>query len=87
MQDADAAEVDAELGATERPDGDQQLTLDGAPLYAFNQEGPGQLTGDGLVDEFQGTQFEWQAATVAGGGSDSPDNEVPSGGPAGGYGY
>jgi hypothetical protein len=48
------------------------------PLYSFTDEEPGRLDGDGFVDDFQGTHFEWAAATTgaatgssSAGGSDS----------------
>jgi predicted lipoprotein with Yx(FWY)xxD motif len=75
-----AGELDADLTVIERPDGERQLTLDGLPLYTFTQEDAGQLEGDGFVDDFQGTRFEWEAARASGGG---PDADRPSGG----YGY
>ncbi len=59
-----AADLGLELSVIQRPDGDRQLTLNGLPLYSFTEEGPGQLEGDGFVDDFQGTRFEWQAATT-----------------------
>jgi predicted lipoprotein with Yx(FWY)xxD motif len=62
-----------DIGVVERTGGEQQLTLKGLPLYTFTEEGPGQLTGDGFVDDFNGTQFEWAAAS-AGGGSGSGDS-------------
>jgi predicted lipoprotein with Yx(FWY)xxD motif len=65
--DADAAPADLKLGEVERPDGGMQLTYEGQPLYAFTEEGPGELTGDGFVDSFDGTRFSWSAATAAGG--------------------
>jgi predicted lipoprotein with Yx(FWY)xxD motif len=74
-----SADLDLELGVTERPDGDRQLTLDGAPLYTFTEEGPGQLDGDGFVDDFEGIHFVWEAAT-SDGGSGSPNSDAPSGG-------
>jgi len=66
--DAQAAEdaLGADVGVVERPDGDRQLALDGAPLYSFTEEGPGELTGDGFVDDFQGTTFTWSVAAAAG---------------------
>lgn len=82
--DAQAAADDtgADIGAVKRPDGGTQLTLDGVPLYAFTQEGAGELTGDGVSDEFSGTAFTWSAATT--GGAPAPPDD--SGGTGGGYG-
>jgi predicted lipoprotein with Yx(FWY)xxD motif len=77
--DSAAAELDADLGVVGRPDGDQQLTLGGLPLYTFTEEAPGRLEGDGFVDDFQGTRFEWEAARAAG-GSGSPESNAPSNG-------
>lgn len=84
--EAASADVDANLGTVERPDGTEQLTLDGLPLYSFTQEGPGQLTGDGFVDEFNGTTFEWEGATT-GGAPASPDTTTTTEDGGGGYGY
>jgi predicted lipoprotein with Yx(FWY)xxD motif len=66
---AASADLDLQLGVVKRPDGSRQLTLEGQPLYSFTEEGPGQLDGDGFVDEFNGTQFTWSAATTDGGGT------------------
>jgi predicted lipoprotein with Yx(FWY)xxD motif len=82
-----AGELDAQFGVVRRPDGAQQLTLDEVPLYTFAEEGAGKLEGDGFVDDFQGTHFEWEAAQTRG-GSRSPRSSSPSDdGPGGGYGY
>lgn len=81
-----ARKLDADLGVVDRPDGKQQLTFDGLPLYTFVEEGAGELEGDGFVDAFQGTRFEWNAAR-ADGGSGSAGSNAPSDSPAGGYGY
>jgi predicted lipoprotein with Yx(FWY)xxD motif len=79
-----AADVDANLGVVKRPDGDEQLTLDGLPLYTFAEESAGRLDGDGFADDFRGTHFEWKAARASGpSGSESPSD----GGPSGSYGY
>jgi predicted lipoprotein with Yx(FWY)xxD motif len=86
--DAQAAsdEVGAEIALVERPDGERQLALDGSPLYSFAEEGPGELTGDGFVDDFDGTTFTWSAATAPGSAEpESTDGAAPAGG-GGGYG-
>jgi predicted lipoprotein with Yx(FWY)xxD motif len=77
-----AEALGADLSLLKRPDGEKQLTFDGLPLYTFAEEDAGQLEGDGFVDDFQGTHFEWQAARTDGGDGSKPQE---SGG--GGYGY
>lgn len=72
-----SAELDLMLGVVERPNGDRQLALEGLPLYTFTEEGPGQLDGDGFVDDFEGTHFEWEAAATDG-GSGSAGSDIPS---------
>jgi predicted lipoprotein with Yx(FWY)xxD motif len=74
-----ASELDADLSVLKRPEGEQQLTFDGLPLYTFAEEDAGQLEGDGFVDDFQGTHFEWQAARTDGGSGSNTQG--------GGYGY
>ena len=73
-----ASGLELDLGVVKRPGGAEQLTFDGVPLYSFTDEEPGRLDGDGFVDDFQGTHFEWAAATTgaatgpsSAGGSDS----------------
>jgi predicted lipoprotein with Yx(FWY)xxD motif len=82
-----AGELDAKLGVVTRPDGKRQLTFEGLPLYTFAEEGAGKLEGDGFVDDFQGTHFEWEAARTSGGsqpsGSSAPSDNMPGSG----YGY
>ena len=78
--------LDSGFGEVKRPDGGRQLTYEGAPLYSFTEEGPGELTGDGLTDSFDGTQFGWSAAASSdSASSDSSDSESSGGGAYGGY--
>lgn len=82
-----AGALDAKLGVVKRPDGKQQLTFDGRPLYTFAEEGAGKLKGDGFVDDFQGTHFEWEAARTSGGSRSSGSSAPSDNSPGGGYGY
>ena len=74
------------VGTVKRPDGEQQVTFRGRPLYTFTEEGPGQLTGDGFKDSFGGTSFTWRAVFAPGG---APPASSTTTAPAGssGYGY
>ena len=82
------APSDLVLGEADRPDGEQQLTHQGAPLYTFAEEGAGELSGDGVSDSFGGTDFTWHAATTsASSGSDASGDDGGATGGAGGYGY
>ena len=76
-----ASDLDLDLATVKRPDGERQLTFKGLPLYTFTQEGPGQLKGDGFADDFDGTHFEWAAATTgakaAPSGSEAPSDNSP----------
>jgi predicted lipoprotein with Yx(FWY)xxD motif len=76
-----SADLDLDLGVVKRPDGAEQLTFKGLPLYRFTEEGAGQLDGDGFVDDFDGTRFEWVAANTGAGsapsGSNPPGNNSP----------
>jgi predicted lipoprotein with Yx(FWY)xxD motif len=76
--DAAAGDLDVDLGVVDRPEGEQQLTFDGLPLYTFAEEDAGQLEGDGFVDDFQGTHFEWQAAAT--GSAPAPRDSGSGGG-------
>ena len=75
-----SSEVSADLGVVKRPDGADQVTFEGKPLYTFVEDPePGTVTGDGFTDDFDGTTFTWHVAAV----------ESVSGGSTtdGGYGY
>jgi predicted lipoprotein with Yx(FWY)xxD motif len=80
--EAATAELGAQLGVVERPEGESQLTFDGLPVYTFAEEDPGQLDGDGFVDDFRGTRFEWTAARTSGSAGSGADDD-----PGGGYDY
>jgi predicted lipoprotein with Yx(FWY)xxD motif len=67
-----------------RPDGSQQVTADGKPLYTFAEDAAGQLKGNGFSDDFNGQQFTWHVV-VAGGGAAPTAPASNSGGR--GYGY
>jgi predicted lipoprotein with Yx(FWY)xxD motif len=69
-----SADLNLDLGVVKRPDGADQLTFNGLPLYSFTQEGAGQLDGDGFVDDFEGTHFEWSAATTGAGSASAGSN-------------
>ena len=79
-----ATDLEANLGIVKRPDGDEQLTFDGLPLYTFAEEGAGKLDGDGFADDFKGTHFEWKAARASGSSGSSPPGDDS---PGGSYGY
>jgi predicted lipoprotein with Yx(FWY)xxD motif len=64
-----------DLGVVTRPDGGEQVTFDGKPLYRFAEDsGPGVVTGDSFSDTFDGTLFTWHVASPDGvsNGSTSP---------------
>jgi predicted lipoprotein with Yx(FWY)xxD motif len=80
-----SSDLEGDIDTVKRPDGSQQVTFDGAPLYTFTQESPGQVTGDGLADSFDGQSFTWHVMTPSGaasGGSSSTADQS-----AGGYSY
>ena len=58
--------VTGKLDTVKRPDGSTQVTYDGKPLYSFSEDQPGQVTGDGFKDSFDGQSFTWHAVTTEG---------------------
>jgi len=82
-----SSDVGGELGTVKRPDGSQQVTFDGAPLYTFTEEGPGEVTGDGVSDAFDGQRFTWHVAQPSGAsGAGSPTTPTTDSS-SGGYSY
>lgn len=63
--------VSGDLGVAERPDGTRQVTLDEERLYTFVEDEPGEVTGDGFSDAFDGQQFTWHVASVG----SAPDSD------------
>lgn len=70
--------VEGRLGEVTRPNGTDQLTLDGHPLYTFAEDDTGTARGHGVSDEFQGVTFDWSAARP-GGADDGDDADDDSG--------
>ncbi len=59
--------VTGSVGTVTRDDGTVQVTYNGAPLYTFSLDPePGSVTGEGVADAFDGTDFVWHVATVSG---------------------
>ena len=87
---ADSA-VQAKLGTVKLSDGTMQVTFGGKPLYTFVQDSPGQVTGNGASDQFNGTSFSWTVATASGSSASSggaaSSNSSSGGGGYGGGGY
>jgi predicted lipoprotein with Yx(FWY)xxD motif len=82
------ADVQSKLGVVTDPAGDQQVTLNGKPLYSFTQDSSGEATGNGLTDSFGGTSFTWTAAGAAGSSEGGGGQTSTSSGSGGGdYGY
>ena len=78
--------VTGKLGTVKRPDGSEQVTLDGAPLYTFAEDSPGQATGDGVQDSFDGKDFTWHVVT-SDGSAPQEQSTTTSSSSGGGYDY
>jgi hypothetical protein len=56
------------------------------PLYSFTQDGPGEVTGDGFKDAFDGKRFTWNVVAVGGSaGSSSSSDSSSSSSPSSAY--
>jgi predicted lipoprotein with Yx(FWY)xxD motif len=80
-----SSDIESDLGTLKRPDGDTQVTFDGKPLYSFTEEGPGEVTGDGFEDDFDGTHFVWHVVTPTGASSGSTGGSGDSSSSDSGY--
>jgi predicted lipoprotein with Yx(FWY)xxD motif len=67
------------LDVIKRPDGTNQVTANGKLLYAFSEDAPGKVEGNGFADDFEGRHFTWnavlaggKAAGTSGGASEAP---------------
>lgn len=74
----------AGLGTVKRPDGSQQLSYNGEPLYTFvGDKSAGEANGQGIADD-GGT---WSAVTTAATGAQTSTGSGTAPGGSGGYGY
>ena len=74
------------LGLVRRPGGGKQVAFNSRPLYSFSPESKGQLTGDGVKDQFGQKHFTWHVVKLSGGTGTSTNTPPPTTG-GGGYGY
>ena len=49
-----------------RPNGTSQVTYAGHPLYTYSVDAIGHLTGNGLIDAYNGRAYSWHAVTATG---------------------
>ena len=83
MKPSGPSNVSSKLATVKRPDGKTQVTLNGAPLYTFAEDqGAGDARGNGQNDSFDGTSFNWHAATP----TEAATGQSSSSGSGGGYG-
>ena len=81
-----AGSLPGKVGVAKRPDGTQQVTYNGKLLYTFTQDQPGEVTGDGFEDTFDGQQFTWQVVSAANNGG-SPSAGSTADNTSGGFSY
>jgi predicted lipoprotein with Yx(FWY)xxD motif len=72
--------LQGELGLVERPDGTRQVALEGKLLYTFVEDEPGEVTGDGFEDAFDGQTLTWHVMHPDGStGASNDDTTDPFG--------
>jgi predicted lipoprotein with Yx(FWY)xxD motif len=86
--------VDSGLGTVRRPSGGMQVSFRKMPLYSFSPEGPGNLAGNNVKDQFGSQRFTWHAIGPSGMSAASTGTTQSGGGGSyggtyggGGYGY
>jgi predicted lipoprotein with Yx(FWY)xxD motif len=72
-----ADSVSGELVTVERPDGAMQVALAGKLLYTFVEDDPGEVTGDGFEDAFDGQTLTWRVVHADGGTNTSEGGSTP----------
>jgi predicted lipoprotein with Yx(FWY)xxD motif len=80
--------VQSKLGTVQRSDGSTQVTFGGQPVYTFVEDSAGNVTGNGEMDSFGGTNFTWTVATTSGasgGGSAAAPTTTSGSSSGGGY--
>jgi len=82
-EDEAAPAADSPVAIDDVDGTDVLVDVDGRTLYTADvEEGPGELTGNGFVDDFQGTTFTWSVATAEGA---APASDSGGGGYGPGY--
>ena len=75
------------LGVITRPDGTQQVTTGGRPLYTFAMDAAGKVTGDGAADSFADQHFTWHVVHADGTTVSPSAGSTPPATSGGGYRY
>jgi predicted lipoprotein with Yx(FWY)xxD motif len=75
------------LGEIKRPDGVEQVTYKGMPLYTFAQDQPGQANGQGVKDVGVWNAVSTRASTSSSSASASSSTPASSGGGGSSYAY
>jgi predicted lipoprotein with Yx(FWY)xxD motif len=76
--------VQSKLGVVKTKNG-SQVTFTGKPLYSFVQDSSGQVTGNGVTDNFGGTSVTWTVASTGHVSSGASSTSTSSSSSGGGY--
>jgi predicted lipoprotein with Yx(FWY)xxD motif len=72
-------DVSGELSVVERADGARQVAVSGKLLYTFVEDEPGEVTGDGFEDAFDGQTLTWRVVHADGSTGSTADTSGPLG--------